>query len=522
MRLHFGRVLPAVVVLGLLLGAVNGCGQKKSTGRLVVIGLDGATWDLLQPWIDAGDLPTLARVQHEWAWGNLQSVMPYLSPAAWTTAVTGVNPGKHAVYDFQRRVPGETAVVNENAKSRRAHPVWNMLSSAGRRVLLINIPMTDPPDEVNGLMIAGFPHPDKTGFTFPPELEAKLGDYPLDGLEMRIRDGEEDSIFAETVRVTDLRGKVVLDWLKNEPFDLLWAVFTGTDHIQHMYWKFSDPANPLYNAEKASRYGKAIHDFWVHQDALLGEILAAVPADASVMVLSDHGFGPLRFDAHVPEYLRRPGGALTEKEAQAVLSLDPGDACRLFVAQKGRDPGAPFSPDEARRIRARLIAELRAWKDPVTGVNVCEQIWTNDELFHGVYAEKGPDVIVLPAEGYMLTMRAAPMIAGRDFIGPHGPQLSGWHRMTGIYALRGPAIMPGRRDGESGRAYSLLDVAPTALYLLGQPIPEGLDGALMRDVIDGRQLSAHPPKTTPPLEEDYREMTPEELQNLKNLPYIGG
>ena len=108
-----------LLCLGALLLA--GCGGGgKAGGQVVVIGLDGATWDLLQPWIDRGDLPTLAGLQETAAWGEMQSAVPYLSPPAWTSAVTGVNAGKHAIFDFQRRIPGQTVIVNESAKSRRA------------------------------------------------------------------------------------------------------------------------------------------------------------------------------------------------------------------------------------------------------------------------------------------------------------------------------------------------------------------------------------------------------------------
>ena len=532
MRSSNAWLAAAVVLLAFLSAGGTGCGDRgEAGGRVVVIGLDGATWDLLQPWIDAGDLPILAEIQRTSAWGELRSIVPYLSPPAWASAVTGVNPGKHAIFDFQRRVPGQTAIVNETAKSRRAQPIWNMLKSSGKRVLLLNIPMTDPPDPVDGLFVAGFPHPDMSGFTYPPELEEKLGDYELDRLEMKIEQGQEDSLLQAYTRILETRRRIVLGWLSDEPFDLLWAVFTGTDRIQHLFWKFSDPQNPYYDPEVAARYGSAMHDFWVVQDRALGEILDAAGPDATVLVLSDHGFGPLRFTFRLHGYLRRPESSLSEREANAVQVLDPNDASRLYVMQRGRDPGATYSPNEARRIRGKLIAELRQAVDPATGEKIFEEIWENEGVFTGTYAEKGPDVVGLAADGYMPTLRELPAredgaseaaLPGRPFIGRQGPQLSGWHRMSGLYGLRGPGIQPGRCDGVEGRDYSVLDIVPTVLYLLGEPIPEGLDGDLMRSAIAPDRLADRPAEMGPALEEDYRQMTPEELRNLKNLPYIGG
>lgn len=522
MRSGYGLACFAAALLAALALSGPGCGKGRGAGgRVVVIGLDGATWDLLQPWIDKGDLPVLDRMQREGAWGQMQSSVPYLSPPAWTTAVTGVNPGKHAIFDFQRRIPGQAVIVNETAKSRRAQPIWNMLRSSRKRVLIMNIPMTDPPDEVNGIFVAGFPHFDEVGFAYPPDYAAKLGDYELDHMEIKLPPGQEDSLLASYRRQQAQRRRIVLDWLKNEPFDLLWAVFTASDRIQHTFWMFGDPQNPNYDAARAERYGRAIHDLWVEQDRILGEILQALRESDTLLLLSDHGFGPLRYDLQVPQLMREPGSRLTEREASSVYAITPGDAARLYVARLGRDPVAPYAPEEARRVRDKLAGALREARDPATGARVLETVWTNEEVFHGTYAEKGPDLVALPREGYFVTFgeNAPPQSSS---VVPHGALLSGWHRMNGIYALRGPAVAPGERDGEASRLYSLLDVVPSVLYLLGESIPEGLDGRLMREVLDPQRLERDPPRATGPLEEDYRETTPEELENLKSLPYVGG
>lgn len=512
------------VLAGTLLLALPqfNCGSSAPQTRVIVIGLDGATWELIQPWIDQGDLPTLADIQARGAWGELQSVVPYLSPPAWTTAVTGVNPGKHAIFDFQRRLPNQSIIVNETAKNRRAQPIWKALSAAGKRVLVMNVPMTDPPDEVNGLMIAGFPHLDEDGYTYPSELAERIQPYELDAMQMKLEAGDEDSLLNVYHTSLEERERVTLDWLANEPFDLMWVVFTATDRIQHTFWMFSDPQNPHYDPARAARYGEKIHDFWVAQDAALGRILAAAGPQTYVMTISDHGFGPLRTDLLVQEYLRRPGGALDENEAGSVYCLDKGDAARLYITRRGRDPQAPWSPEEALAIRERLVRDLEAARDPATGERLLEAVWTNDEVFVGTYAEIGPDVVALPAEGNFLVLGDPEAEGGEPYVRAHGPLLSGWHKMNGIYTLVGPDIRPGRRDREEGRLYSLIDVVPTVLYLLGEPIPMGLDGSLMQSVIRPERLEEHPPEGAPPWEEDYREMTPEELENLKNLPYIGG
>lgn len=519
-----GSILPGVMGICLVLAALaSGCGDGgEQGGKVVVIGLDGATWEILQPWIDRGDLPTLAGLQECCAWGELQSAVPYLSPPAWTTAVTGVNPGKHAIFDFQRRLPGQAAVVNETAKSRRAQPVWNILNASGKRVLLMNIPMTDPPDPIDGLFIAGFPHLNHTGFTHPPELEDRLGDYVLDELQIKLFPGKEDSLLAAYHRDVASRKRIMLEWLADEPFDMMWVVFTATDRIQHTFWIFMDPENPNYDAEKAEHYGEAIHDLWVAVDRALGEILTAIGPEATTLVMSDHGFGPMRYDLRLQNFLRSSASGFTEQEANGIYVLDPGDASRIYIARRGRDPGAVWSPAEALSVRRKLVAALKAAVDPRTGRKICEAVWVNEGLFAGTYAEKGPDVVVLPSYGYFLTFGEIEPSDESPVIAPHTDKVSAWHRMNGIYAIRGTRIRPGRRDGDGGDLYSLVDIVPTVLYLMGQPVPDGLDGDVMRDLFDQSYLRDNPPQSCGPLEEDYRELTPEEIENLKNLPYIGG
>ena len=149
----------------------------------MVIGLDGADWDLLVPWMEAGELPNLKAFLETAAIGDLTTVHPILSPVCWTSGYTGCNPGKHGIFDFQKIDPASGELLIETATHRRAQPIWMLLSDVGKRVAVMNVPMTYPPDPVRGEMISGFPFPSgDVNITYPPELHAKLKDYPLDYL----------------------------------------------------------------------------------------------------------------------------------------------------------------------------------------------------------------------------------------------------------------------------------------------------------------------------------------------------
>ena len=242
-----------------------GCSSGPSP-KLFVIGLDGATWDLIEPWIEAGELPNLKALRDESAWGTMNSVIPYLSPPAWTSAVTGVNPGRHGIYDFQRKIPdpdGAVRIVNETAKSRRSPPIWNMVRGSGLRVGIVNIPMTDPPDEVNGVMIGGMPHLDQDGYAYPDELEAEIeaDGYLTDAMSMKLPEGEEDAVFQQYWDTLQERWKLVRRLYTEAEYDLFWVVFTGTDRMQHnsefdlwpglRQWETTNPANPSGFASEA-------------------------------------------------------------------------------------------------------------------------------------------------------------------------------------------------------------------------------------------------------------------------------
>jgi predicted AlkP superfamily phosphohydrolase/phosphomutase len=156
----------AAVLLGLGLGVAGilaGCGPHRRA-PVVVIGLDGADWDLLDPWMEAG-LPNLRSFLSGAALGELTTVEPILSPVCWTSAVTGVNPGKHGIYDFQKEDPEGGELLIETATNRRALPIWMLLSDAGFRVAVLNVPMTYPPDPVRGVMASGFPFLRDVNFT---------------------------------------------------------------------------------------------------------------------------------------------------------------------------------------------------------------------------------------------------------------------------------------------------------------------------------------------------------------------
>jgi len=486
------RVVPATllhlltVILFLLAPA---CSAPRPKARALVIGLDGATWKLLRPWMAAGKLPTLKALVDEGVSGDLISVVPFLSPPAWTSAVTGVNPGKHGIYDFLRRLPGEMTMINESSRSRRVPAIWQLLSTAGVKVGVVNVPCSDPPDPVNGFMISGMPHVDVTDFTYPKELESELKGYKIDRMDLSIQPGQEQALLDELMSTMRARATNIEYLLTTKDWEFAWVVFTSTDRIQHFFWKFMDPDWPGYDPVLAARYGTAIHDLWVELDGHLGLIIAAARAkqgnDLPIMIVSDHGFGPVHREFRVQSYLRNPPTG--EPPITAAYAVETNGAY-LYFSRQGREPGGALTRQEFELTRNDVVARIKSTRDPDTGLPPMRAIFKNEQIYSGGFREKGPDLAMVPAPGVYISNDRG----HRETWGTPSYTFSGHHEMEGILIASGGPFRKGKLDAGA----SLLDITPTLLYLLGQPIPDNVDGKVLKEILDPEFVGRNRVRTT--------------------------
>lgn len=487
------RAAALALILGLLLASVAhlGCGGEARRPSALVLGLDGATWKLLTPLMDKGELPHLKSLVDSGISGNLSSVVPFLSPPAWTSAITGVNPGKHGIFDFLRRLPNQMMFVNESASSRRVPPIWMLLSEAGFKVGVINVPATDPPDAVNGFMISGLPHKSVTGYTYPPELEKELKGYRLEKLQISLEANHEGELLSEIQATMRARAATTEKLITERDWDFAWIVFTETDRVQHFYWQFMDPDWPGYNPELAARYGGAIHDVWVELDQHLGRILAAARkkkgADLPVLVLSDHGFGPVHRELRLQSLLRHPPAGQTP----ITSSYSPEtNGSLLYFMKQGREPTGNLDGAAFDATRAAVVARVQAERDPVTGGPAARWVFKREDVYRGRFSEKSPDVVMIPAPGVYISNDRGE----REPWGPPSFTFSGHHEMEGILIASGGPFRAGRLEAGT-RGVSLLDITPTLLYLLGRPVPDYCDGRALSVLFDPGFVKKHPVKS---------------------------
>lgn len=496
MRARFapaGRLLPGLLFPGLLLlgalalvGGVGGCGKAVVKPRALVLGLDGATWKILRPMMDKGELPNLKALADGGISGNLRSVIPFLSPPAWTSAITGTNPGKHGIYDFLTRLPNQMMFVNVSARNRRVPPIWTLLSEAGIKVGVVNVPATDPPDPVEGgFMISGLPHLGVSDYTYPKELEKELVDYRLEKLQISLVAGKEDSVLNDILLTMRARAANVQTLLKTKDWQFAWIVFTETDRVQHFFWQFMDPEWPGYDAAKAARYGGAIHDLWVELDGYLGQIIAVARekqgADLPIVVISDHGFGGVHREFRLQSFLRTPPDG---KPAITEAYSPETNGAILYFLKKGREPVGTLDADEFNAQRADVVERVKAARDPETGTPAVRGAFRREDLYRGRTSEKSPDVVMVPAPGVYVSNDRG----DRPAWGPPSFSFSGHHEMEGVLIATGGPFRSGHLDDGP----TLLDITPTLLYLLGRPVPAYCDGRPLTVLFQPDFVKAHP------------------------------
>src|SRR2546430_6986690 len=267
--------------------------------KVLIVGLDGATFDLIKPWISEGKLPNLAQLMKEGASGRLASILPPITPPAWTSFMTGKNPGKHRIFHFMEAQPGSYSLRYLNASSRRAKTIWKMLSDAGFTVGTMNIPFTYPPEHLSGFQISGMDTPsEKSAFVYPPEirqeLEGLLGRFSLDVryLGYMSNDPRREEVLAEMERIDQQWLEASLHLMEKHPAEVMMFTFMSIDTVQHYFWHYMDASHHYHDPVGAKRFGDAVRRVYERLDRAVGGMLKEVSNDTSVLVISDHGGGP--------------------------------------------------------------------------------------------------------------------------------------------------------------------------------------------------------------------------------------
>lgn len=528
------------------------------TYRVFVVGLDGATFDLIRPWAEAGHLPTLAHLMRAGTWGELRTTVPPMTGPAWTSFMTGQNPGRHGIFDWVARRPAGYDMMPLSARDRRAPSLWALAGQAGRRVCVFNVPMTYPPEPVNGILVAGLPAPAaRPDIACPPHIYEEMlhlvGDYILyPDPGQAYSDSGIDAFLGRLYRCTDDRIRILEHFRRKEPWDLSMLVFSGTDAIQHALWKYMDPTHPQYDRARAARYGDAILRFYQRMDTWLGTVLDELEDDTILMLMSDHGAGPFHKFIHVNNWLMREGllrlrttprarakrllfslgftpmqvynllmrlglGAFKREvvrgRGQGLLralflsfaevdwphtrAYSLGNVGQIFLNVRSREPLGCVTPGaEYEQVRATIMRRLAELRDPDTGERVVEEVFRREEVYDGPFLDRAPDILFLPRNLEYFGFGEYEF-GSNQVIEPVTRGISGTHRMNGILLLAGQPI----RAGQHIQGAQIVDLAPTILHLLGLPVPDEMDGRVLTEAlsspIEPVAMPAHVPEEGP-------------------------
>ncbi len=474
---------------------------------LLVVGLDGASYELCNRWMDEGYLPNLTHIRGRGAWMPLQSTIPAVSPVAWSTFMTGTNPGEHGVFGFfvpERPGPYEPPTRFRPISSYDCHGkrFWEQMNEAGLSTGIVGVPVTYPVRAVNGHMVAGLLAPmlEAPGTTYPAalaaEITAQVGPYRIVPRGVYVPGGEE-AFLDEVHRSLELRRNLASYLLERHRCDVHLFVLYETDLVQHKMWQFMDEDHPRYNASK-NRWHDAIRDVYVHADAIVGELMEELGSGDTLVVMSDHGAGPLYGTLHLNKWLREQGylaykTGWRQKLAWAAskwkivqlsarisrqlgvnqrVTLRPGQRRTLasgFLRADDLDwaatraynmgyQGAIYTVGERHAETTQKLTEhLTEIRDLARDCRVVETVHTPAELYAGRLVDYAPSIILsLKKQAYNVSQKVfAPALftLGAD---------SGTHRRQGLLGVIGTGTKAIANTGEfhiQGMARLLLEIA---------------------------------------------------------------
>lgn len=510
--------------------------------RVFVLGLDGVGFPVIEPWIEEGKLPHLGKYMQAGTIGSLRSVIPPLTGPAWSSFQTGVNPGKHGVFGWTTRKPGDYGFRVVNSTDIDAPTVWELASERGKTVISIGVPMTYPPRAVNGVIIPGMltPRSDPAP-TYPkeayPELRHAAPNYRFfpECAQRFTLAGKVD----ELLRGARGRAAAARHFMTHYDWDLFMLHIQTTDKVQHELWGVNKNGfNPVL---------KVFQEI----DRLVGELVeVAQRLGATVLIISDHGMGPEEFTFSVNTWLWQEGylklrrgfagrikralfrAGLTQRRLQAIgLAVYPfiyrlgiadsfldtvgdsllaralataflsfndidwkrtraysrADIGHVIINLRGRDPQG-IVPESARdQLVDELIERLNQVVNPATGEPLLGEAHRREEIYFGPHVEEAPDIMFIPNGLRTIATGASGFYSNRLF---DRPLLRANHRMDGILIGLGKPF----HMGHEITGAHLLDLSPNLLYLLGCEIPRYMDGRVWTNAYIPEQVHEDPPR----------------------------
>ena len=545
--------------------------------KVLVIGLDGGTLELIRSLVDKGIMPRMGDLLSNGVSGELESVFPAITAPAWTSFMTGKNPGKHGVFNFFRNLRDLDNRKIISHDSIKTETLISIANGSGKRIVSVNMPVTYPPPRVNGYVISGMFTPDlSSGFTYPAnlydELKTKWGEYVITVPFQKYDERHTDKFLEDIFHCMRQRTKYGLDLIRRRDWDLFMFVFTCTDYVQHAMWDYFPNQSESSTDPARTALSNRLLDFYRELDASLGQFFDSVDEETQVFIVSDHGFGPLKSRFYVNTWLEKLGllhysddlgstlrrslTPLAASARRAVLKLDrfglreklrrphkknPYDRvfemidwsktkafCGSFSEQgiyinvEGSWPGGIVSPgEEYDEIRETVFSELKNLRDPDTGTGIAVECFMREDIYSGSHVNEAPDIVFAVDGGACIGLNTP---SRKLFDKPDRSHGTGFHRMDGVLVASGRGI---KKNAAIGGA-KIIDVAPTILYSMGLAIPQDTDGSVLHELFEAEfeasrsERYSEPVAASGPAEEATYSEDDEKLieDRLRGLGYL--
>ena len=364
--------------------------------KTVIIGIDGMPYELMEDLSDKGVMPNFQDLRKHGVFKKMRSSIPEISSVAWSSIITGKNPGEHGIFGFTEIIPNTYSLAFPDFNWLKELPFWQ--KDKNKRYIILNVPSTYPVKKLNGVHISGFIALDLERAVFPQKYlpELKEINYQID-VDSSIAHQSKLLFLKKLAEANEVRIKTYQYFWKKEDWDVFMLVFTGSDRLEHFLWD-------AYEDEE-HQYHQDFLNYFKRIDEVIGEIANRINQDDSLLILSDHGMERIKTNFYVNHFLRETGFLDTDKSSKGynqltsktkAFALDPG---RIYLHKKSKYPRGKVRGQEEKIIQELIQSFEQVEKD---GERIIKKVYRKEEIYQGKEIDRAPDLVLIKNSGYRL------------------------------------------------------------------------------------------------------------------------